>query len=188
MPALDTRLDWEAIEAVASGRATTAQTPPTGTVQAGPPDPVADRLETPLSKLTAPLEVASSILGENIFLVADLDKTLLWPMTLDGLGKKKVGAFKSCFWCGVGTWTRYAGLPTCLDCARSWPASLKPDGPRAYLSRLLNNWADMDETTWPEANIKALYDDIMDIFSAFPKDADRWFREWRERHPGAKVS
>ena len=68
MPALDTRLDWEAIEAVASGRVAPHPTP---SRPEAPPDHLADLLDTPIHKLTAPLPVESSILGDTIFLVAD---------------------------------------------------------------------------------------------------------------------
>jgi hypothetical protein len=43
----------------------------------------------------------------------------------------------------------------------------------------------MDEATWPEANVKALYEDIMDIFREYPA-AETWFAEWRAAHPGAR--
>jgi len=44
----------------------------------------------------------------------------------------------------------------------------------------------MDEATWPEANVKAMYDDIMDIFTAHP-EAESWFRTWRTAHPEARL-
>ncbi len=59
--------------------------------------------------------------------------------------------------------------------------------PRERLSRYLDTWATMDETTWTEANVKALYDDIMDIFRDHPREADTWFRAWRLAHPEARL-
>jgi hypothetical protein len=103
-------------------------------------------------------------------------------------GTKRLGAFTPCLWCGVGTWVRYGGLPTCLPCARSWPASRTPGKDKAHLWRLLDIWAGMDEATWQGAAVKALYEDIMDVFEGHAKDADRWFREWREAHPEARLA
>ncbi len=115
------------------------------------------------------------------------DAHSLWPTVLDGLGTKKIGAFKPCLWCGVGTWIRYAGLPTCLTCARSWPETRTPDGARAYLWRLMDTWGSMDESTWQEANVKALYEDILDLFKAHPQ-AEGWFKEWRQANPEARLA
>ena len=116
-------------------------------------------------------------------------------------GAKRLGAFATCLWCGSGTWTRHVGLPTCPACSRSWPMERTPEKAKAHLWRLLDLWAGMDEeqTTesavsgqpvpvWTEANVKALLDDILDLFSAAPQDADGWFREWREAHPEARLA
>jgi hypothetical protein len=87
-----------------------------------------------------------------------------------------------------------------LDLANQWEAKQNRHGaiattvvrlcgqadPKARLWDLLDTWAGMDETTWPEANVKALYDDIMDIFGEYP-EADGWFREWRAAHPEARL-
>ena len=37
----------------------------------------------------------------------------------------------------------------------------------------LDTWANIDEAVWPEANVKALHDDIMDIFREFA-EANSW--------------
>lgn len=68
----DTFLDWDAINAVASGQDAVASTE-TATTPAPSPvaDPLADLLQTPIRKLAAPLPVASSVLGETIFLCAN---------------------------------------------------------------------------------------------------------------------
>jgi len=36
--------------------------------------------------------------------------------------------------------------------------------PRTRLFVCLDTWATIDEDSWPEASVKALYEDIMDIF------------------------
>jgi hypothetical protein len=46
----------------------------------------------------------------------------------------------------------------------------------------------MDESLWPDANIKALYDDIMDIFRDHPVAAETWFKQWRDSHPKARLA
>ena len=57
--------------------------------------------------------------------------------------------------------------------------------PRERLTRYLDTWAGMDEVAWPEANVKALFDDIMDIFREYP-EAEGWYRAWRAAHPEAR--
>jgi len=59
--------------------------------------------------------------------------------------------------------------------------------PKERLFGYLDAWATMDEAAWPEANVKALYDDIMDIFQEHP-EAEKWYREWRAAHPEVKLS
>jgi hypothetical protein len=78
MLGLDTRLDWEAINAVANGRdvphqaADTSPAPLAVSVPpATDPDPLTDLLTVPIRHLTAPLPVASSILAETIYLCAN---------------------------------------------------------------------------------------------------------------------
>ncbi len=58
--------------------------------------------------------------------------------------------------------------------------------PRERLTECLDVWAIMDESTWPEANVKALYEDIMDLFKAYP-EAEAWYREWRKAHAEARL-
>lgn len=60
--------------------------------------------------------------------------------------------------------------------------------PRVRLLSYLDTWAGMDEAKWTEASVKALYDDIMDIFHDHPREADGWFREWRAAHPTARLA
>lgn len=62
----------------------------------------------------------------------------------------------------------------------------RPADPKARLWMLLDTWAIMDEAGWSEANVKALYNDILDLFQEYP-EADTWFREWREGHPEARL-
>ncbi len=50
------------------------------------------------------------------------------------------------------------------------------------LAGYLDAWAGMDEAVWPEANVKALFEDIMDIFREHPA-ADGWYRAWRAGRP-----
>jgi len=64
-------------------------------------------------------------------------------------------------------------------------ASLTVD-PRDRLWALLEVWATLDETEWPEANVKALYEDIMDIFRDH-REAEEWYRGWRAAHPQGKL-
>jgi hypothetical protein len=45
----------------------------------------------------------------------------------------------------------------------------------------------MDEFVWPEANVRALYEDIMDVFEEHP-EANVWFREWRATNPKERLS
>jgi hypothetical protein len=69
MLGLDTRLDWEAINAVASGRdVPRSETSEMVNVHT---DPFADLLQTPIRRLTVPLAVASSILADTIYLCAN---------------------------------------------------------------------------------------------------------------------
>ncbi len=65
--------------------------------------------------------------------------------------------------------------------------TVPPVEPKARLWILLDAWAGMDEATCSEANVKALHDDILDLFSSHP-EADRWFREWRAAHPEASLA
>jgi len=61
-----------------------------------------------------------------------------------------------------------------------------PEDPRERLTEYLDAWAGMDEAAWPEANVKALFDDIMDIFREH-SEAGTWFEQWRAGHPEAKL-
>ncbi len=63
----------------------------------------------------------------------------------------------------------------------------RPSGAEARLRSLLDTWASMDESAWPEANVKALHEEIMDIFRDHP-EANSWFRAWRAAHPAARLA
>ena len=67
-----------------------------------------------------------------------------------------------------------------------WDLLTHPPDPRERLTGCLDTWTGMDEAAWPEANVKALYEDIMDIFREYP-EADAWYREWRKAHPEARL-
>jgi len=69
-----------------------------------------------------------------------------------------------------------------------WNVLTHPPDPRERLIGYLDAWATMDEAAWPEANVRALYDDIMDLFRAHPAEADGWFQAWRAAHPGARLA
>ena len=66
-----------------------------------------------------------------------------------------------------------------------WELLTRPQDPRERLILYLDTWATMSEDEWPEANVRALYEDIMDLFRDKP-EADAWFREWRQKHPEAR--
>jgi hypothetical protein len=68
-----------------------------------------------------------------------------------------------------------------------WELLTHPSDPRERLSEYLNTWAGMDEFVWPEANVRALYEDIMDVFEEHP-EANVWFREWRATNPKERLS
>ncbi len=68
----------------------------------------------------------------------------------------------------------------------TWELLAHPLGPRERLTAYLNAWANMDESAWLEANVRALYEDIMDIFREHP-ESEVWYREWRATHPEARV-
>jgi hypothetical protein len=80
-----------------------------------------------------------------------------------------------------------AGTPPALSPGNAAPGG-KSEDPRTRLFGYLDAWAGMDESAWPEANVKALYEDIMDVFAEHPRDADGWFRAWRQAHPGARLA
>lgn len=61
------------------------------------------------------------------------------------------------------------------------------EGPRSHLWEYLDAWAGMDEATWPEANVNALLEDILDVFRDHPQ-AEAWYREWRAAHPEARLT
>ena len=62
--------------------------------------------------------------------------------------------------------------------AKLWDVLTPTKDPRERLASYLDALADLDETAWPEANVRALHEDIMDIFREHP-EAGRWLREWR---------
>lgn len=68
-----------------------------------------------------------------------------------------------------------------------WELLAHPLDPRERLTAYLNAWADMDESVWQEANVIALYEDIMDLFKSH-SEAEVWFRDWRKTHPGSRLA
>jgi len=84
------------------------------------------------------------------------------------------------------------GQPPRLTAERSTqtpePGCGGKDSPKARLHQLLATWAWMDESAWPEANVQALYEDILDLFRDHPGEADAWFKEWRAAHPAARLA
>jgi hypothetical protein len=105
-----------------------------------------------------------------------------WPPTLADLGSKSVGAFRPCCWCGKGTWVRYAGLPTCLDCTRCWPGSPTPKGARRRLWHLLDHWFALDEGAHTHEEVHAIKAAIDRILRTHPS-AEQWYEAWRQAHP-----
>ncbi len=67
-----------------------------------------------------------------------------------------------------------------------WDLLTHPPEPRERLIVYLEAWACMNEAEWPKPNVRALYEDIMDIFWKHP-EADGWFRDWRAAHPEARL-
>ncbi len=86
-------------------------------------------------------------------------------------------------------WSAVAELarPVVVAAPAPWELIAHPADPRARLIGYLEAWASMDEAVWREANIRALYDDIMDIFREYP-EAETWFNEWRAAHQEARLS
>ena len=68
-----------------------------------------------------------------------------------------------------------------------WERLTHLEDPRERLVSYLDTWADLDESAWPEVNVKALYEDIMDIFREYP-EAEGWFQEWRQAHPVGRLA
>ncbi len=68
-----------------------------------------------------------------------------------------------------------------------WELLARPQDPRERLTGYLDACASMDDAAWPEANVKALYEDIMDIFRDH-SEAEAWYREWRAGHLKARLS
>jgi len=66
-----------------------------------------------------------------------------------------------------------------------WNLLTHPPNPRERLTGYLDAWAGMDEAAWPEANVEALKEDIMDIFREHP-EAEGWYQEWRAAHPKSR--
>ena len=89
-------------------------------------------------------------------------------------------------WTAVAELARPAALAEPRLRAMYDPLYHAPD-PKARLWFLLDLWASMHEAEWSEANVNALYEDIMDLFRDH-EEADAWFREWREAHPEARLS
>jgi hypothetical protein len=174
---------WELVEDLDVHRATVPASIPVGPIPRSDDDDVHHLDDDPSFPFSLSNEVADH------------------PPLPSKAGAKRLGAFATCLWCGSGTWVRLGGLPTCPSCSRSSSLDRTSEQVKAHLWRLLDLWAGMDESqttesvmsgqpvpVWTEANIKALYEDILDLFSAFPKDADRWFREWRQAHPEARLA
>jgi hypothetical protein len=67
-----------------------------------------------------------------------------------------------------------------------WELLVHPADPRERLILYLDTWAGMDEATWPEANVKALYEDLLELFGDHP-EAEGWYRDWRTAHPEARL-
>ena len=61
-----------------------------------------------------------------------------------------------------------------------------PPVARTALWRLLDRWARLETAAGSEANVKALYDAILDVFAAYP-EAGLWYQAWREQNPDAKL-
>lgn len=60
--------------------------------------------------------------------------------------------------------------------------------PAVRLTRLLDTWSGMDESKWTEANVAALYQDILDVFKAHPVAADGWYQTWKREHPRGRLA
>ncbi len=63
-----------------------------------------------------------------------------------------------------------------------------PSDPKARLWRLLDIRAGQDDATETEANVKAVHEDIMDLFREHSREAAGWFSAWRTAHPAARLA
>ncbi len=70
-------------------------------------------------------------------------------------------------------------------CSAPWDLLTHPSEPRERLTEYMDAWANMDESAWPEANVRALYEDIMDLFKAHHQ-AETWYQEWKQDHSEAR--
>ena len=163
--------------------------PPIPESGAAPRDPLADILATPLKDLTEPLEVASSILGETVCLVAN-DQQAAAIHAKGGVAYTPAEvAILQDLHAAVPPAVWAERLRLIHRAKREFSGSLDSlrQDPKARLWTLLDTWAEMDEAACPEPNVKALHDHIVDIFRDHPQ-TDAWLREWRQAHPEAKLS
>ncbi len=68
------------------------------------------------------------------------------------------------------------------------PTPQPSEDPEAQLWSLLTMWATMDEDQWTQETVDRLKDEILDLFKAYPTEADAWFREWRATFPEARLA
>ena len=190
MPGLDTRLDWDAIEAVAGGRdgpnrAPATETPAVTTSAASPgADPLAGLLPTPLRTLTAPLAVASRVLGCTIYLCANEHQVAAVraqggipyaPEEIELLWELHQAV-------GPDVWaTRLRAIHAAK---RSFEGATvvaveHPEAKRR-LWALLSQWATLEEATRAAAEVRTHFERILDVFRAYPA-AETWYREWKMR-------
>lgn len=66
--------------------------------------------------------------------------------------------------------------------------SWRTSHPRIRLWALLDTWSTMDEAAWTQEAVDRLKDEILDLFKAYPVEADTWFQEWRVANPGRRLA
>jgi len=194
---------WELVEDLDVKRAKTPATstvmdsrsvaPPPTPATADPPrlpaDPLADLLNTPVNKLTAPLAVESSVLGETVWLVAnDRQATAIQAKGGTAYMPEEVAIIRElAASVRPEVWAERLRLihTAKREMTGTLEACLRPD-PKARLWHVLDEWVGLDEATTSAGDMTRLKDELMDLFATHP-EAEGWYREWRATRPEAQL-
>jgi hypothetical protein len=152
-------------------------------------DPHSAILSLQLSDLKAPLLVDSAILGERVWLVGN-DQQAAQVRAKGGIADlpEEVGILKEL--AATVTPEALAERLRLIHQAKkelggSLEAYVRPD-PKDRLRHLLDTWASVVDAPIPQEAVDRLKNEIMNIFHAYP-EAESWFKEWRARHPDARL-